>query len=56
MPRELIQNRPWGKGNSPKTAVHEFLKTNRRFVIDHELEGKLLLTVAPDGYLKCISD
>lgn len=47
-------DRPWGKGNNPKTAVWEFLKTNDRFEIDKEIEDKLLVTVAPDGYLKCI--
>ena len=56
MPDDLIKDRPWRKGDNPKTAVWEFLKSNRRFVIDKELESKLLITVAPDGYLKCISD
>ena len=49
-------DRPWGKGNNPKTAVWEFLKTNNRFEIDKGIENKLLITVAPDGYLKCIKD
>jgi cephalosporin hydroxylase len=49
-------DRPWGKGNNPKTAVWEFLKKNDRFVIDKEIENKLLITVAPDGYLKCVKD
>jgi len=49
-------NRRWGKGNNPKTAVWEFLKKNDRFVIDKEIENKLMVTVAPDGYLKCIKD
>ncbi len=56
LPDGFIRNRPWGKGNNPKTAVWEFLKTNRRFEIDRERHQKLLLTVAPDGYLKCLSD
>lgn len=56
MPDDLIKDRPWGKGNNPKTAVWEFLKKNRRFVVDKDVEAKLLLTVAPDGYLKCITD
>jgi cephalosporin hydroxylase len=34
--------------------VHEFLRTNDRFVIDRGLDRKLLLTVAPDGYLRCV--
>ncbi len=54
MPDDFFPDRPWGKGNNPKTAVWEFLKTNDRFEIDKEMENKLLITVAPDGYLKCI--
>ncbi|WP_299074813.1 cephalosporin hydroxylase family protein [uncultured Paraglaciecola sp.] len=45
-------DRPWGKGNNPKTAVWEYLKSNNAFEIDSEIENKLLITVAPDGYLK----
>ena len=56
MPVDAFPDRPWGRGNNPKTALHEFLKTNRRFMIDKEIENKLLITVAPDGYLKCIGD
>lgn len=56
MPDDLIGNRPWKKGDNPKTAVWEFLKTNQRFVVDKDIESKLLITVAPDGYLKCIAD
>ncbi len=56
MPDDLFQDRPWGKGNNPKTAVWEFLKSNDRFEVDKEIENKLLITVAPDGYLKCIRD
>lgn len=55
MPRGW-SNRPWDKGNNPKTAVREFLKISDRFVIDREIENKLSITVAPDGYLKCIKD
>ena len=54
MPEGFFPDRPWGKGNNPKTAVWEFLKTNDRFAVDKEIENKLLITVAPDGYLKCI--
>ena len=56
MPADAFPDRPWGRGNNPKTAVWEFLKTNDRFAIDKEVENKLLITVAPDGYLKCIKD
>ncbi len=56
MPADLIESRPWGPGNNPKTAVWEFLKTNRRFVVDKDIEAKLLITVAPDGWLKCVEN
>lgn len=56
MPKRLFPDRPWGPGNSPKTAVREFLKSCDRFEVDREIEQKLLLTVAPEGYLKCIKD
>jgi len=56
MPKNFFNDRPWGVGNNPKTAVWEFLKKNNRFKIDKEIENKLLITVAPDGYLKCIKD
>jgi len=48
------QKRPWGKGNNPKTAVKFFLKSNKRFIIDKEIENKLMITVAPSGFLKCV--
>lgn len=46
--------RTWGKGNNPKTALREFLKTHDDFKIDQEIHNKLLISVAPDGYLKKI--
>jgi cephalosporin hydroxylase len=54
MPASLSDNRPWGPGNNPKTAVWEYLKTHSEFEIDKSIESKLLITVAPDGYLKRI--
>ncbi len=56
MPEELTKNRPWGKNNNPKTAVEQFLKSNKRFKINKKIEEKLLFTAAPSGYLKCIKD
>jgi cephalosporin hydroxylase len=56
MPEDAFPDRPWGKGDNPKTAVWEFLKSNDRFEISQEMQNKLLLTVAPDGYLKCIKN
>jgi cephalosporin hydroxylase len=52
VPNELSDDRPWGNGNNPKTAVWEYLKTHDEFIIDKSIQDKLLITVAPDGYLK----
>lgn len=64
MPAALYPDRPWAPGDNPKTAVHEYLKSLKaapqngadgqplQFDIDYSVEDKLLLTVAPDGFLK----
>ena len=54
LPKNFYPSRPWNKGNNPKTAVWEFLKSNTNFEIDKKISDKLLITVAPDGYLKKI--
>lgn len=54
MPKGFFKDRPWGKGNNPATAVKAFLKNNKNFIIDKEIENKLLITAAPDGFLKRI--
>ncbi len=56
MPHGYFKDRPWDVGNNPKTAVWEFLKKNDRFEINASIHSKLQITVAPDGYLKCIKD
>ena len=52
LPNDSSGNRNWGTGNNPKTAIWEFLKNNTDYKIDKDIEDKLLITVAPDGYLK----
>jgi hypothetical protein len=52
MPRDYFPNRPWNPGNSPKSAVFEFLKNHPEFSIDKTIDHKLLISVAPDGFLK----
>ncbi|WP_349595255.1 cephalosporin hydroxylase family protein [Thalassospira sp. NFXS8] len=52
LPKEMFPDRPWGPGNNPKTAVWEYLKSHPEFEIDKNIEQKLLITVAPNGYLK----
>ena len=54
LPKEMFPDRPWGPGNNPKTAVWEYLKSHPEFQINKDIEHKLLITVAPDGYLKRI--
>ncbi|ABC78505.1 cephalosporin hydroxylase family protein [Syntrophus aciditrophicus] len=66
MPDDMFPDRPWGKGNNPRTAVREYLRRLKlegrkaadgaplHFEIDKMIENKLLITVAPDGYLKRI--
>ena len=56
MPADFFPDRPWGPGNNPKTAVTAFLKRNDRFEIDREIDAKLLMSVAPGGYLRCVKD
>lgn len=52
MPAELFPDRPWGPGDNPKTAVHAFLKQHPEFVVDADIDSKLLITVAAGGFLK----
>jgi len=48
----MYPDRPWGPGNNPKTAVWQYLESHPEFEIDRSIPDKLLLTVAPDGYLR----
>ncbi|KKI99136.1 cephalosporin hydroxylase family protein [Prochlorothrix hollandica] len=64
LPSGFITDRPWGKGNNPKTAVIEYLRElesglyrgldNHRlkFVVDHKIEDSIIITAAPHGFLK----
>lgn len=55
MPADMFPDRPWGPGNNPRTAVWEYLKTHPEFEIDRAIQHKLMITTAPDGYLKRIA-
>jgi cephalosporin hydroxylase len=54
LPEGLYPDRPWGKGNNPASAVRKFLAQDTRFEVDAEYDQKLLITVAPGGYLRRI--
>ncbi len=61
-----MYDRPWDKGNNPKTAVKKYLTSRDsadtlardgralKFRVDAELDNKLLISVAPGGYLQRI--
>lgn len=51
LPAGSFPDRPWDVGNNPKTAVHHWLKDHPEFQVDKNIENKLLITVAPDGFL-----
>lgn len=55
LPDSLHSDRPWGKGNNPKTAVYKFLANNSNFVIDSAIDEKIQISVAPSGYLKRVN-
>ena len=55
LPGDMFPNRPWGPGDNPKTAVWKYLEAHPQFVIDKSIDDKLLITVAPDGYLRRIA-
>lgn len=52
LPAEMFPDRPWKPGNNPKTAIFEYLKQDETFVIDKQVDNKVLISVAPDGYLR----
>jgi cephalosporin hydroxylase len=52
LPAGLYPDRPWDVGNNPKTAANAFLAEHPEFVVDEEIETKLLITVAPGGFLR----
>ncbi|MDG2213228.1 MAG: cephalosporin hydroxylase family protein [Verrucomicrobiota bacterium] len=56
MPEGSFPDRPWGKGDNPRTAVNAFLETTNRFEVDTAMDAKLQISVAPGGYLKCVAD
>lgn len=51
-PKEMYPDRTWGPGDNPKSAVHAWLEGNPHFEIDESIDHKLMISVAPNGYLK----
>ena len=55
MPVGFFEDRPWDRGNNPKTAEHQWLSENRGFEIDRTIQNKLMISVAPDGFLRRVA-
>lgn len=54
LPADMFGDRPWAPGDNPKMALHAYLKSHPEFEIDKSIDHKLLVSVAPDGFLKRI--
>jgi cephalosporin hydroxylase len=64
LPVDFETNRPWCRGNSPASALHQYLRnlqdnetfgvdgSNLAFEIDKLIESKITITGAIDGFLK----
>ncbi len=52
MPPKFFADRPWDVGNNPKTASRQWLKSHPDFAVDSSMESRLMVTVAPEGFLK----
>jgi len=44
----------WYPGDEPYAALNAYLKETDRFETDEALNGKLVLSSSPGGYLKCV--
>lgn len=54
-PDDAFDNRDWGRGNNPLTAMHAFLADNHDFVVERGICDKLLISSSPSGYLRRVS-
>jgi cephalosporin hydroxylase len=52
LPAAMFAGKPYGKGNNPGTAVKAFLARDDRFEVDPTFEDRVLLTLAPGGFLR----
>lgn len=52
LPADMYPDRLWGPGNSPKSALLEYLKTHGEFEVDGQMDQMLLISVALGGYLR----
>lgn len=56
LPANASNDRPWDRGNTPKTAVAAYLPEDKRSHFDRSIRNKLGFTAALDDYLKRIKE
>lgn len=44
------------EGDEPLTATAEYMKETDRFIVDPVINGKLIMSSSPGGYLRCVAD
>ena len=54
LPQGYFAERDWDVGNNPHTAARKWLERNDNFEIDSRIDKKLMISVAPEGYLRRI--
>jgi cephalosporin hydroxylase len=52
MPADFFPDRPWSRGDNAATAVTAFLAEDDRFAVDAAMDARLMISVAPGGYLR----
>lgn len=52
LPPNTYADRTWGPGDSPRSALDEYVARHPEFVVDKAIDHKLLISVAPGGYLR----
>lgn len=52
LPARAFPGRPWGRGNNPKTAVRHWLAGHPEFEADSDMQQRLQLSAAPQGFLR----
>ena len=55
MPKGTFEDKAWDVGDNPKTAVREYLKNQPEYENEKNIDNKLMISVAPEGYLKKVS-
>ena len=54
LPEQACADRSWNSSNNPLTAVKEWISNKNEFEIDNQIDNKLMISMAPSGYLKRI--